>query len=197
MANPFGFKASRHINGSNCFSTDTFQMASAKTDIWQGALVYRSSAGVFEQASSTTTSPVLGVVKACYSNTKNRPLTHNLPSSGNYITAATTSAYVEIYTDPDIIFEVVADSAASAGRIGMVGAVVASTSGNPSTGVSLQQIDTSNFVAFASAQTADSLLIVGLGKREESKIGGGYAEGNIVEVVINNHIFRPKVIAGA
>lgn len=194
MANPFGFRASRHINGSNCFSTNTF-VTSALTDLWQGQLVILAS-GLVQEATSTTTTPILGVVKAVYTGTKNRPTTHNLPQTANYITAG-TSAFVEVYTDPDIIFEVVADSAASAGRIGMVGAILATGSGNPQTGQSRQQIDTSNFAAFASAQTADPLLMVGLGKREEAKIGTGYADGNIVEVMINNHIFRPKVIAGA
>jgi hypothetical protein len=195
MANPFGFRASRHLNGSNNFSTNTF-VTSALTDLWQGQLVILGSGGKVQEATSTTTTPILGVVKACYAGTKNRPLTHNLPATGNYIQSG-TSAFVEVYTDPDIIFEVVADSAASAGRIGMVGPIVATGSGNPATGVSRQQIDTSLFAAFASAQTADPLMMVGLGKREESKIGSGYSDQNIVEVVINNHIFRPKVIAGA
>lgn len=194
MADPFGFRPSRHLNGHNCFSTNTF-VTSAQTDLWQGQLVVLAS-GLVQEASATTTTPILGVVKATYAGTKNRPLTHNLPANGNYITAG-TSAFVEVYIDPDIIYEVVADSAASNVRIGQVGAIVATGSGNPKTGVSRQQIDTSNFAAFASAQTADQLMFVGLGKRDESKIGTGFADKNIAEVVINNHIFRPKVIVGA
>ena len=83
MASPFGFRPSRHLNGSNCFSTMTF-LTSALTDLWQGQLVILAS-GLVQEATSTTVTPILGVIKAAYSGTKNRPLTHQLPGGRNSI----------------------------------------------------------------------------------------------------------------
>tara|TARA_R110000822_G_scaffold49674_11_gene130107 strand:- start:3527 stop:3985 length:459 start_codon:yes stop_codon:yes gene_type:complete len=149
--------------------------------------------GKIVEASSASTTPILGVVKALYSNVKNRPLTHNLPGTGNYVTATTTSAYVEVYIDPDIIFEVVADSAMSNLDIGQVGDIAANASGNPSTGKSRQEADGSSFVAATSANVETlPLICVGIGKTSESKIGTGWANDGTIEVLINNHVFRPK-----
>lgn len=189
--NPFGFRASRHLNGSNCFSTNTY-MTSAVTDLWIGQLVTLVSGNIVE-ASSTSTTPMLGVISALYKDTKNRPLTHNQPTRGPYILAGTASAHVEVYIDPDIIYEVLADSAMSTADIGQVGDIVTNASGNPSTGVSLQQADSSTFVAITSATHSTlPLMLVGPGKRDEIKIGTGFGDRNVVEVIINNHVFRPK-----
>lgn len=191
--NPRGFRAARHLAGHTTFRTTTFQVDDSNPKpIYQGMAVTLSSGKVVEHTSTSTT-PVLGVVKAAYTSTKNRPRTHSLPDNANFVPAS-TAAFVDVYTDPDIVYNVVADSGMAMTNIGQGCQIVASPSGNPNTGVSRMAIDTTGFAAITSAN-ADSLQFVALGIAPESvaPAGSGYGgNATAIEVVINNHVSRPK-----
>ncbi len=193
--NPRGFRAARHLAGHTTFRTTTYQVDDSNPKIiYQGMAVVLSSGKVVEYSAAGTVQPVLGVVKSVYSATKNRPRTHSLPTTANLVPAS-TAAYVDVYTDPDIVYNVVANSAMNLADIGQGCEIVASPSGNPNTGVSRMAINTTTFAAITSANQ-DSLpfLAVGLAPESVSPAGNGYGRGNAaaIEVVINNHIMRPK-----
>lgn len=189
MANPFGFRPARHRNGNNNFVSNTYQVDDSNpSPIYAGALCALSSGKVVE-VSSTTTTPVLGVIKAVYTATKNRPKTHALPDGGNYIPAS-AAGWVDVYDDPDIIFEGVADGALSLLGVGQVGRVTANGGGRTSTGRSLQQLDASSFATETSANTESlPVKMIGLSKKE---LDQQFKAGQIVEFIINNHEFRRR-----
>ena len=190
MANPFGLKAARHLFGQNTFQTGVFTVDDNNPKaIWMGQAVALASGKVVEHT-STSTSPILGVVKACYTGTKNRPRTFSQPDNGPFIPMS-TRAFVEVYTDPFIVYEVVGDSAASDASIGQLCEIVASPSGNPKTGISDMQMDTSTMAAQTSANNQTlPFRVVGLAMRERTPAGSGYADRQVVEVVINDHVYR-------
>lgn len=208
MASPRGFRAVRHINGNNCFQTKTFVVDDNNPKpIYQQHLVVLSSGRVAE-ATSTGTDPILGVVKALYQDTTrvsgatgsvgqflNRPLTHNLPTTGNFLPAS-TAGYADVYIDPDIIYEAAASGGFSDNNIGQAGTITATGSGRDSTGISLMQVDSGTFVAAASANATDPLRFVGLAQSDMPPVStSAYTSGQLVEVMIRNHIFRTAASA--
>ena len=189
---PSGFRAVRHLSGNNTFRTETFIADDNNPKpIFIGHAVVLSSGRVVEHT-STGNGPILGVVKACYTGTKNRPRTFSLPDNGPYIPAS-TRGYVEVITDPDVIFEVVANSGLGADDFGQLGEIVATGSGNPKTGQSRMEMSTTTFAAQTSINNQTlPFRIIGLARSEETPIGQGFASGNAtrIEVIINNHVFR-------
>lgn len=189
---PNGFKAVRHLNGHNTFRTQTFTVDDNNPKpIFQGHAVALSSGKVVEHT-STGAGPILGVVKACYTSTKNRPLTFNQPTTGPYIPAS-TRGFVDVYIDPDIVYEVVADSGMANDDIGQLGEITATGSGNPSTGISRMAMDTSTFAAQSSANVQTlPFRVLGLARVEEAPVGSGFGQdaNTKVEVIVNNHVFR-------
>lgn len=186
MAN--GFTPSRHLQSGNCTRTNRYKVnASNAAALYKGDAVILVS-GAVTVAATNGDSPVLGVIAALY-DSNGRPLTHNQPTSGPYLPAATVG-FADVFDDPNIVYEVVADSACSDLDIGQIGTLLASTSGSPALGRSAQQIDASSIVAETTAN-ADTLAfkMVGLSKRN---VSGTYAEGQTIEVIISNHVFNPK-----
>lgn len=190
MANPFGFKAARHLFGQNTFQTGVFTVDDNNPKaIWIGQAVTLASGKVVEHTSTSTT-PILGVVKATYTSTKNRPRTFSQPTSGPFIPMS-TRAFVEVYTDPNIVFEVVANSAASDANIGHLCEIVASPSGNNKTGISDMQISQTTMAAQTSVNNQTlPFRVVGLAMRERAPAGAGYADRQVIEVVIHDHVYR-------
>ena len=194
MATPFGFRPARHLDGNNTFQSNPYQVDDSNPKkLYAGHLVALSSGKVVE-ATTTQTTPILGVIKAVYSATKNRPKTHSLPDGGNFVDVS-SAAWVDVYDDPDIIFEGVADSAMNLSDTGQIGDIVASGSGRDSTGQSLMQLDASSFVAQTSANIGTlPLRCIGLSKKE---LTGTFSDGQIMEFVIDNHVFRQKTTIGS
>ena len=189
---PFGFRAVRHLTGRNDWRTETFLVDDNNPKpIFIGHAVILSSGRVVEHT-STGNGPILGVVKACYTGTKNRPRTFSLPDAGPYVPASTRS-YVEVIVDPDVIYEVVANSGLGNDDFGQLGEVVATGSGNPKTGQSRMEMSTTTFAAQTSVNNQTlPFRIIGLAKSEEIAGGSGYGsdEPAKIEVVINNHVYR-------
>lgn len=186
----FGLRPARHLNGSNCFSTMTFPASGLNHEIWIGSPVILGGVGGVVEHSATGGGPLVGVVRAVYGTAKNRPKTHSQPDGGPYI-ASSGAGFVEVYTDPDIIYEVVMDSAATGAAIGQLTDIVASLSGNPKTGVSYTTMDASLNAAQTSANVQTlPFRVVGLGMKDTAPAGVGYGRNQIVEVMINNHFLR-------
>lgn len=189
---PNGFKAVRHLTGINNWRTQSFIVDDNNPKpIFIGHAVALSSGKVVEH-SSTLAGPILGVVKACYTSTKNRPLTFNQPTTGPYIPAS-TRGYVDVYIDPDIVYEVVADSGMANDDIGQLGEITATGSGNPLTGISRMAMDTSTFAAQTSVNSQTlPFRVLGLARVEEAPVGSGFGQDapTKVEVVIHNHVYR-------
>lgn len=193
MAN--GFKAVRHLNGNNMsFETDSFIVDDNNPKpIFVGHAVALSSGRVVEH-SSALNGPILGVVAACYTSTENRPRTFGQPDAGPYVPMS-SRAYVDVYVDPDIVYEVVADSGMVNDDIGQLCDIVASTSGNPKTGISYMAIDTTLLAAQTSGNNQTlPFRAIGLARSERTPIGQGFGSGNAtkIEVVINNSVRRPS-----
>lgn len=189
VATPNGFKAVRHRNGGSCFNTESFIVDDNNPKpIFIGHAVALSSGRVVEH-SSALNGPILGIVKACYTSTENRPRTFAQPDNGPFIPAS-TRAYVDVYVDPNIVFEVVADSGFNLDDLGQLCDITATGSGNPNTGISRMAIDTTTLAAQTSANVQTlPFRAVGLARSERTPIGAGYGSGNAtkIEVVINNH----------
>ena len=193
MATANGFRAARHLNGTNCFETESYIVDDDNPKpIFQGHAVTLTSGRVVEHT-STGAGPILGIVKACYSSTENRPLTFSLPSTGNFIPAS-TRGFVDVYVDPDIIFEVVADSGMNVDDLGRLCDITATGSGNPTTGISRMQIDTTTLAVQTSANIQTlPFRAIGLSRRESSSIGSGFgvAGGGVtIEVMMANSVRR-------
>jgi len=192
VASPNGFKAVRHLGGEIRFRSATYIVDDNNPKpIYVGHAVALTSGRVVEH-SSTLAGPILGIVKACYSATKNRPLTFNQPSTGPYIPAS-TRGYVEVYIDPQIVYEVVADSGMPNDAQGMLGEITATGSGRNKTGQSMMEMKTSTFVAQTSVNSQTlPFRVIGIARSEEPGLGTGYESDSRtkIEVVINNHVFR-------
>lgn len=183
-----GFKPARHLGGENCFRTNQYKVnASNDVALFAGDAVVLSS-GAVTAVTANGDSPVLGVIAALYDSNK-RPLTHSQPTNGPYL-AASTAGYVDVFDDPRIVYDVVANSACSDLDIGQIGTVVADASGSPALGQSAQKMNASSIVAETTANS-DTLAfkMIGLSKRNTSET---YSDGQEIEVIINNHTFNPK-----
>lgn len=197
--NPRGFRAARHLTGSTTFRTTTYQVDESNPKvIYQGMAVALSSGKVVEHSAAVNAN-LCGVVKSVYTATKNRPRTHSLPDNANSVPAS-TAAYVDVYTDPDIVYTVIANSGMAETNIGHLCDIVASPSGNPNTGVSRMGIDTTSMAAETSANVATlPFRVIGLARETVKPVTASGFTGNAcaIEVVINAHTFRPKIAIGS
>lgn len=186
-----GFAPVRHLNGSNCFSMKRYRVDDSIGDaVGIGDMVSLSSGAVIPVTANNTL-PVLGAVGAIF-NSDGRPKTH----ATSFVLAATEDGFVGVYDDPDIVYEVSANTTAAVNQIGQIGTVVANASASPATGRSAQILDVSSLAAetTANSDTLDFKL-VGPGRRAEVENGSGaygFGDKRAVEVVINNHTFRAR-----
>ena len=201
----FGFRPVRTLDGGNTFVANKYPVnASNPAPIYIGDPVVMVSGSV-QRHSSDATRPVLGVCKATYRGTgKNRPNTHRLPDNGNFIEAS-QGGWVEVYDDPDTVFETATDSAVNNAEIGFLGDIVvasaALSAGNSNTGLSRVIADGSSFITDASAAAAPlPFLLMGIAAREKvtetSGLGYNYGTGSSganIEVTIRNHFWRPQL----
>ena len=190
---PRGFVPTRHLSGRIDFSHNLMRVsANNPTRIFIGDPVFLGADGkvrvIATSAVSVGDRAPIGVVRGVY-NSDGRPLTHNLPGTGQFI-AASTQAFVDVCDDPDVIFLVNADSAANQAQIGQF---VRATAGPANTalgrsGFQLRMVD----------QTASAVgshfQIVGVGPNEKLSGLGDTAFGanQDLEVIIVDHHYRRK-----
>jgi len=205
----FGFRPVRTLGGNAmAFQSTKYPVnATNPAPIYIGDPVVLVSGSV-QAHSSDGTRPILGVCKASYRGTgKNRPNTHRLPDNGNFI-EATQGGWVDVYDDPDTIFEVATDSAVSNLDLGQIGDTVDASSslsaGNSNTGLSRRIMSGVTIVVQSTSEQQTPFMMVGIAAREKVAFtsGLGYdfgtgSSGANIEVIIHNHVFRPKLLTGA
>ena len=130
---------------------------------------------------------VLGVVNGIL-DTNQRPLTHNLPSSGQFLDAS-TAGYVDVVDDPDATFVASSDATAAQSMIGQF--VRMSAAGANSavgrSGFLVKLADATNI------SVGHRFQIMGIAPSEiaDGGIGGNaFANNQDVEVRISDHMFR-------
>lgn len=180
-----GFRPARKLSGGCKFRSRPYPVnANNPKDLFVGHAVVLSSGNIVE-ATSTGTDPILGVIKATYTGTKNRPRTHE---SSPVRVPASTAAFVDVIDDPDVVFSIEVDGTASAAMVGQVIDIAASQSGNATTGQSGMYLQASTIAAPTSAnfQTLPFRIVAAPSDLER----GVAASGNRVDVIINSHQFK-------
>lgn len=133
----------------------------------------------FQGAITTANAPaVLGVVGALY-NSAGRPLTHEAEKK----IGVSASAYVGVWDDPDLLFEIECSASLSfPSRIAEFGTVVSGTrtTANGNSGVRLADLP-------VNTAAGHPFQIYGLAPVEVDGVGG---VNNNVLVRISNHVFR-------
>ena len=190
---PRGFVPSRHLSGRIDFSHNLMRVsANNPTSLMIGDPVFLGSDGKVRRVATSAVSvgdrAPIGVVRGVY-NSDGRPLTHNLPDTGQFI-AASTQALVDVCDDPDVIFLVNADSAMNQGQIGTF---VRCTAGPANTALGRSGFQIRAVDSTASA-VGHHFQVVGVGPNEKLSGLGDTAFGanQDVEVIIVDHHYRRK-----
>ena len=152
-------------------------------------LVSGNSIARYPAAGTAASLPVLGVIRDVF-NANKRPLTHNLPTNGNFLPAS-TAGWVTVNEDPHATFLVNTDATVDATLIGQF---VDSTAGTPTTaaGRSGFSIEVGTGTNTAGATTPFQIVEIGfnnLTKDTGSGIVGGEANQD-VEVIIARHVWH-------
>ena len=194
--NPRGFVEHRNLAGRVSPIT---RLREVKADGTSGShqkfagdpvvLVSGNTVARIPAAATAASLPVLGVIRAVLNSNK-RPLTHALPSGGNFL-AASTAGWVEVNEDPHQTYLVSTESTVLSTHIGQF---VEATANAPTTaagrsGFQIQLAGASN----TAAQTLPFQIIeVGfnnLSKDTGSGLVGGEANQD-VEVIIADHTWH-------
>ena len=174
-----GFRPVKYQNGSPWNGrTETFVALSATSAIFIGDLVYATglsdSNGVQQVLPFTTTSnnavsgPIVGVVVGVGFN----PLNLNTGAGTYAVTSDTINRLVYVVSDPNVIFEVQADSAMDFADVGYYCDVTLSQTGSITTGMSGMELDASSVVT-----STDRLLqIIGTATMVDNEISNDSAK---------------------
>ena len=196
MANidaPFGLIPTRHLNGTdwNGQTEKCYVHASYATALFIGDPVslitetdHQDPAGKamsVEQSTVGDNNPILGVV------TSIDPIRTDLAKQ--YM-PATTGGYVNVCIDPDVIFQIQDDGAAAPTKLftGQNGVLIATHSGNTTSGISGMELDTNSDAPEANA--SNQLFIIKAVDTPNNILG----TRTVWEVLISRHQLRP--IAG-
>ncbi len=186
----YGFRPSRHLHGLTSFNIDRYPVsANHSKSMFPGDVVELLGDGnirvVDTSAVSVNERGTLGVVARVH-NSNDRPLTHNLPATGNYLPAS-TAGWAYVYSDPDIVYVADADGTASAGNTGMFVRVTAGagTTAAGISGMGVKMVDSS------ASSVGHRFRILGVSPAERlGPSGTEFQGGNDVEVIIADHEFR-------
>lgn len=186
MANadaPFGLRPVRYLSGApyNGAANKYYVPSSDSTAIYVGGLVKLAGSADADGVASVTGNvatgnAVLGVVVAVVPDT----------ADSLVYRAASTTRYVMVADDPNLVFEIQEDSvgaAMAAANVGNTADITGFTGGSTTTGLSSLEIDSST--ATASGDGTEDVLIVGLVQSPDNAIG---TNANWL-VRLNNHSF--------
>lgn len=191
--NPRGFVPFRTLNGNPIGNSRHYPVSSNNpTSMFPGDPVVLNNGYVRVIDASGISAgepPVLGVVAAVY-DSNDRPLTHSLPSGGQFLNAS-TAGYVDVVTDPDATYLVSTDATAAQSMVGQFVRASAAAA-NSAAGIS-------GFIVTLAQATntsvAHQFTIIGVGPNEIATGGIGdnaFALNQDMEVMINDSIFRRK-----
>ena len=194
--NPRGLIPMRSLDGNPTGVTRRFSVsANNPAAIFKGDPVTFFNGHVRVIATSTPSAGepgVLGVATAIYDSNA-RPLTHSLPSGGQFLDAS-TAGFIDVACNPDQTFLASTDATAAQSMIGQFTRVSAAGA-NSAAGVSGFLVKLAD--ATTTNTTAHQFMIIGVGPNEEATGGIGnnaFANNQDVEVIISDHAFRRKVI---
>lgn len=196
--NPRGFIESGGLHGPISPITRTRKVKAANAlSIFPGdpvVLVSGNTVARIPAAATAASLPVLGVVRAIL-NSNGRPLTHNLPATGNYLPAS-TAGYVQVNEHPEQVYTVNTDATVVSTLIGQYVEVTAAAA-NSAAGISGISIE----VATGTNTAANTVpfQVVGLspnnlgGAAGTGQLADGFIPGEAnqdVEVIIAQHTWR-------
>lgn len=119
-----GFTPVRHLHGLNCFQTQRFQKNTAgdaglTSLIYAGDVVTVTADGTIKAFTNVSASrAVLGVAARVLINEAGRPRVHGLPDQHPNISLTAQADYIDVYTDPAIVYECFVDTSAAQSMIG-------------------------------------------------------------------------------
>lgn len=181
-----GFNPVRHLTGSGDFQTERIRKNGAGNDaelLYVGDAVRLVSGRVLRLVAGDTsaTGPgVFGVVARVLVDEAGRPRVHGLPDQHPNISLSSQQDWVDVYTDPGIVFACRVAGSAVNELIG-AGLNVATTARVTAAGISGHMID-------ATAVSAGTAPFKGIAVSNFDLDGGGSDAGGRIEVVMN---FRP------
>ena len=199
VQNPRGFVPSRHLTGGDHFRTSRYVVSANNPGrLFKGDPVELGADGkvrVHQASAILGARGVLGVVNAIY-DSNNRPLTHSLPGTGQFLETS-TAGFLDVIDDPDVVFVINSDATGAHSDIGQFTRVTAGSANTAAgiSGFSLKMVDVT-----ASAVSNQQFRIIGVAPKEEALIGNDYnqAYSGIVdldrEVIISDHEWRRQVI---
>lgn len=197
--NPRGFVPMRSLDGNPTGIVRKFPVSSNNpSSIFKGDPVYLLN-GYARQVDVSGVSagepPLLGVVTGIL-DSNGRPLTHSLPSGGQFLQAS-TAGFVNVACSPDQTYLASTDATAAQSMVGQF-ARVSAAAHNSAAGISGFLVKLSE--ATITNSTGHNVMIIGVGPNEEATGGIGdnaFALNQDVEVIISDHLFRrKKVIQG-
>jgi len=189
---PRGFVASRNLDGhSGNFRTERLPVsADNATALFMGDPVVRGAQGGVERFDPVNASTValqrglLGVVRAIY-DTNGKPLTHSQPTNGPFLDAS-TAGFVEVITDPDVVYRVNCSATATRADIGNFAPVTFGVY-NSAAGISGAGIDLTTVASGAGEQVFRVLNVAEAGFPDDVTEA---AANNDIEVMIADHEYR-------
>ena len=191
--NPRGLVEYRKLGSGHC-NTQT-RWRRVKADSASGAhqkfagdpvvLVSGDTVARIPVAQTAASLPILGVIRAVYNSDK-RPLTHNLPSTGNFIPAS-TAGWVEVNEDPNQTYLCNTDATVVSTYIGQYVELTANT---PNTAAGRSGFSVEVATGTNTAAATVPFQIVGLGPENIDGTVAGGDNNQDVEIVIYNHVWR-------
>jgi len=189
---PFGLRPVRHLNG-NPWSGATYSAyihADYATALFVGDAVELSTA----TATQDPTGKRLSIRKGQAGNAKFifgvitsfEPTVTNL---NNIYLPASTGGIANVCIDPDVIFQIRDDGAATPTKLypGQNAVLIFTESGSTTTGLSGMELDTNSDVPAADASNQLFILNVANNEGQDNVNDSGYAGRTIWEVLINYH----------
>lgn len=189
--NPRGLVPTRTLNGGTSFRAGPMRptRANNRNIIFPGDAVYLDTSGRIQRALVATAAgqPWLGVVAAVYDK-KGKARTFAQPNGSAYI-AASTTGFVQVYEDPDIIYTVNCSASIGEASIGQYANIVLNAN-NTAAGISGMCVDGVDVTA---TSIGHPLQIMAVSQNE----AGGFPEPYVtdgtnqdVEVRIAQHLWR-------
>ncbi len=189
--NPRGFTEHRHLGGAVTPMTQFYKVKAAgdsgASQKFAGdpvVLVSGLSVARIPAAATAASLPVLGVIRAVYNSDK-RPLTHNLPGTGNFL-AASTAGWVLVNIDPHQTYLVNTDATVVSTLIGQFVDITANAANTAAgrSGFSIEVATGTNTAALTVP-----FQVINIGADNLDGITGG-ENNQDVEVVISQHALR-------
>lgn len=188
-----GFRPIGHQTGGagGSFKTRRYQKGAA-SEIFPGDPIRLLGSGLVERLNATTAASTpaqracLGIAARIVADAEGKPKTFDTSGKSVYSPSAATGDWIEVYTDPGIIYEVVFETSAGQTEIGrLVTTTVNATALTSATG-------NSGFTIKASAPaTANggTFRIIDISPRALDQSGDKGSSGGLVLVTIDGHVF--------